>query len=499
MAAADGALTRAGFLAAGAVGGVATALALAGVAGRHAAGRRGLAGAEQARDGDDGSAAGDGVGDEAEAAAEGAAGETGETQVPITIAVASDPHFLSPRLTDHGACFESAIRSSDAKCMEYSEQIVDAFVAQVLAERPDAVAITGDLTYNGALESHQDMAAKLRGLVDAGIPVFVVAGNHDVNCEYAARFEGDERLGVASATPEQFAQIYADFGYAGALARDDASLSYVAELDAGDRGRLRLLFVDVNGVDEPGTVGASTLAWARDQLEAARADGVAVVSLTHQNLLDQAFVSKGYTIDNAADLLALYDELGVRFNLSGHLHCQHYAQSDSGLVDMATSALCVTPVQLARVRVSGLGAGGSASASAGEGARAGLGGARLDYETVPLDMRSWALAQPDASVSANPDLLDFPAYARDFFAHTSYDQVYAGAVGAGYDEASAAALAQYATDAVCLWFAGRLDTLERDVDCESEISAFSPMVGYFFAYSLDEHAPRNENIVSVAL
>jgi 3',5'-cyclic AMP phosphodiesterase CpdA len=417
-----------------------------------------------------------------------------EKSVPITIAVVSDPHFLSPRLTDHGECFERTIRASDAKCMEYSEQIVDALVSQVIGMHPDALVVTGDLTYNGALESHQDFADKLRLVAQAGTPVFVIPGNHDVNCASAARFEGDSYERVASASPEDFADMYADFGYSAAASRDDASLSYAARLDAGDRGCVRFLFIDVNGVDSPGSVPQSTLAWARQQLEEASASQEKVIGFSHQNLLDQSFVANGYTIDNADELLALYEEYGVRFNMSGHLHCQHYEQTDSGLTDAALSALCVTPVQFAVVRLSGLGDPNSLADDQGDSSAPAV-----EYATTSLDMRSWALAQTDPAVSSNPDLLDFDAYARDFFSHTAYDQLYQKAVDNGYAEDEADAIASYATDAICLWFAGRLDTFERNMNYENEISEISLMTGYFFTYSFDKNHPKNENTIHVNL
>ena len=54
---------------------------------------------------------------------------------PVTIAVATDLHYLSPLLTDHGAYFEQMIQNADGKVMEYSEELIDAFVRRSHVQR----------------------------------------------------------------------------------------------------------------------------------------------------------------------------------------------------------------------------------------------------------------------------------------------------------------------------------------------------------------------------
>ena len=99
----------------------------------------------------------------------------------LNIAVATDLHFLSSSLTDHGSAFEKYITNSDGKTMEYSEELVDAFLSEVIAEKPHVLVLTGDLTYNGEKQSHVDLSRKLQAVEDAGIQVCVIPGNHDMN------------------------------------------------------------------------------------------------------------------------------------------------------------------------------------------------------------------------------------------------------------------------------------------------------------------------------
>ena len=58
--------------------------------------------------------------------------------------------------------------------MEYCEEVTDAFIRQVIEEMPDALILSGDLTFNGEKASHVALAEKLSTIENAGIPVFPV-------------------------------------------------------------------------------------------------------------------------------------------------------------------------------------------------------------------------------------------------------------------------------------------------------------------------------------
>ena len=139
-----------------------------------------------------------------------AAGEEG----PQTrLMVASDLHYLSPSLTDHGSCFTELARNGDGKVMEYSQELVEAFVDTVLEKKPDALILTGDLTFNGARKSHEDLADKLARIEEAGIPVAVLSGNHDLWNKNAASFSGDRVTFEESVSAKEFKEIYFPFGF----------------------------------------------------------------------------------------------------------------------------------------------------------------------------------------------------------------------------------------------------------------------------------------------
>ena len=343
----------------------------------------------------------------------------------ITLIVATDIHYIAPELTDHGEYFERMIENSDGKVMEYIEELTDAFLSEVIARHPDALILSGDLTFNGARLSHEVLAEKLRSVANAGIPVLVIPGNHDLENEDAACFRGESFTRVENVTAEDFADIYHDLGPGQAVSSDSASLSYIVQIGPS----LRILMLDVNTTDSPDRVGKGTLAWVEDQLRAAASEGIKVIAVSHQNLYrHNPVIYQGYVIENADALLSLYEKYGVPVNLSGHLHCQHIVKGD--VCDIATSSLAVAPCQYGVITLS-------------DGV--------LDYGTVPVDVSSRAAEQG----STDPELLHFAEYAEAFFLRS-------GRTPIDDSEPDADSLTRFFGDLNLKYFAGRLDLVDPE-------------------------------------
>lgn len=149
---------------------------------------------------------------------------------------------------------------------------------QVIAEKPTALVLSGDITMNGEKINHKELAEKLHKVQDAGIPVLIIPGNHDINNPNAAVYFGDEKTSTDSVTPEEFYDIYHMYGYDQAISRDSASLSYVYQLD--ERNRLLMLdscqYEPKNLVE--GRIKAETLVWMDEQLKKAQEDGDADIA-----------------------------------------------------------------------------------------------------------------------------------------------------------------------------------------------------------------------------
>lgn len=77
-----------------------------------------------------------------------------EAEPELTIAVATDIHYLSPSLTDGGDYFLRSIAAGDGKPVHYIDEIVHAFCRQMHDEKPDYLILSGDLSFNGTETSH---------------------------------------------------------------------------------------------------------------------------------------------------------------------------------------------------------------------------------------------------------------------------------------------------------------------------------------------------------
>lgn len=338
---------------------------------------------------------------------------------PVKLIVTSDLHYIAPALTDHGSYFQDLIENADGKAVEYCEEITDAFVSQVIARKPDGLILSGDLTFNGARQSHEALVQKLQQVCDAGIPVFVIPGNHDIGNSMAAAFQRDGYTRVESVTPGEFSALYQPYGYGSALSKDPHSLSYTARLSPD----LLLLMIDVNAAERPGQLAEGTLDWVEDQLDAAEKDGMRVLSVSHQNLLQHnPGFAAGFVMDGNDRLLELLERYGVLCHFSGHMHLQHIARSANGLHEIATSSLLVSPLQYGVLHL---------EETTGQ------------YQTSQVEVPT-----------------EIGAYAKTFFWDTAYRQAQM-ALG---DLPNASGMAAYFADLNAAYFAGRMDTVEYDTD-----------------------------------
>ncbi len=354
---------------------------------------------------------------------------------PLKLIHATDIHYISPKLTDNGSYFTNMVENSDGKVMLAIEALADDFITQTLAEAPDAVVLSGDLTFNGAYQSHLDLIEKLTVLTDAGIAVYAMPGNHDLNCSYAASFSGDGYTLVDSITPDEFRTLYAPFGYASEqlIAADTTSLSYMVLLSDTQA----LLFVDVNGSGLTGVLADETLAWVEGQLIAAKEAGLQVIAVSHQNLLDHStMLTFGYTIIQVAPLLALYEAYGVCCNLSGHVHMQHIATSEGGVADLATGALSVYNNHYAVLSWDD---------------------AAVSYQTIPLEMPLWG--ETEQAVATQYET--FAEYSAAFFQGGHSFHV-ADALADFATAEEIAAIQAWILETNAYYFAGRRDLMTKD-------------------------------------
>ena len=231
------------------------------------------------------------------------------------IAVLTDTHVIAPELYESDSQAWQNKLASDRKLLDYSQRIFDYLVDKFKSgeDKPDLLLLTGDLTKDGELLSHQYVAGRLKELKAAGVKVYVIPGNHDIDNSSAESYNGATTTKVESVTSEGFASLYADYGYSNTT-RDPNSLSYAAEPVEG----LMLIGID----SHTGALPSGTLDWVCKQAQKAYNEGKQVIAMMHHPLFPHIlgadmYVSSATVADYATVRNSLADA-GVRVVLSGH-------------------------------------------------------------------------------------------------------------------------------------------------------------------------------------
>lgn len=322
---------------------------------------------------------------------------------PLTLMLASDLHYLSPRINDNGSAFQAMSLNADGKAMLYSEEVVDCLIDTALAEKPEALLLSGDLTFNGEKASHEDLTKKLQKLVDKGIKVLAIPGNHDLNEPNALAYQGETMKATPSIDETTFRSLYGPISYQNAYSKDPTSLSYAYKL----RNDLYVLCLDSETVIK-GYFDEDGFPWLEALLKEAKQTNAKVISMTHESLNVQNDRFEDSALLNRARITPLYKTYGVSINLSGHLHLQHEKDFE-GIHDIATSSLMVSPNHYATLQ---------ATASS------------FSYQTHPLGVEAWAAKKG----SKDPNLLAFSAYSSAYFNDNSARRVTSRLKDSAYSE-----------------------------------------------------------------
>lgn len=310
-----------------------------------------------------------------------------QSQAPVSIVIASDTHYLSP--TYRGEYFKEPLAMFDGKLIHYSPEYFDAFLAEVVEKHPQVLILSGDITLNGSLKSHEEVVKKLEAVQATGIDVLVIPGNHDVHST-AGDYTPEEPVVVENASSEDFMKLYESFGPAQAISRDENTFSYIYEVTPF----LRLLMIDTNCLSK-GSVHPNTLTWIETQLKEAKKAGADVIAVTHQNLhIHNELLYFTYQLYNADELLALYEKYDVKLNLSGHIHVQ------SIVSDATAPGTTVPEVAVGALSICGTPYG-----------ELTYNGKEISYKTVKTDVSTYAATQG----WTDENLLDFNNYSTWYF------------------------------------------------------------------------------------
>ena len=312
----------------------------------------------------------------------------------VNFAILSDIHYFA----------ESSMGYTDEDKQEFNEimlmnnsttglipYLTDAAMANITAMalrgEIDFLLLPGDLTRNAEKAAHEELAARLAEFESqTGVPVYVINGNHDINNQRAMYYDGYELVSVKKnpelradldTTPEEFEEIYKDFGYSAEggyynrykskAENSEGSLSYA--IDVSDNYRLiaidsQLYSADAtdSGENEQETAGYVTeahLEWILDECAKAKADGKTIIGMCHTNTIPHFetevdlfdnFVLRGW--EKFADAVA---DAGMHYTVSGHVHMQDVASyvNDNGetITDIVTTSLLSYPNQFRTVNM----------------------------------------------------------------------------------------------------------------------------------------------------
>ena len=270
--------------------------------------------------------------------------------------VFSDPHIYDPALGTTGKEFEAYI-AADRKLLRESPEILEAAIANIKNENAGFVLVPGDLTKDGERSSHDLAASYLSQLEAAGKKVYVVPGNHDIQNGHSYKYVGDTKQRVPNITPDEFVKIYNEFGFKEALYRDPASLSYVAEPQAGlwllalDSCRYKENIEDKESVTD-GKFSPQTLQWIEEMLGKAAKDNKPVIVMMHHGIMEHYVGQQKnygeYIVDDHPQISKLFATYNARLVFTGHYHAQditvaQYPETKKFVFDVETGSLVTYP------------------------------------------------------------------------------------------------------------------------------------------------------------
>lgn len=405
------------------------------------------------------------------------------TTSDVSIVVSSDLHFLSNKTVSADSYMKRPQYDGDGRIIVYNEELIDAFIAEMLLIKPDCVVITGDLTFNGAYINHLELSLKLDTLVKAGIRVLVVPGNHDLNRNDSVNYLTIGYEPIQTTTSKDFYKIYYNCGYGNAISKDEDSLSYVYQISED----LLILMLDsclyTDGQNHltrtSGEIKTSTMQFVENVLENAKKNDVEVIVASHHNLFQHSeLFTSGYQLNNHHEIMTILEKNAVKLYLSGHMHIQHIENNDN-ITEILTSSLAITPHQYGKINYQP--------------------NKSFSYQTKVVNVDDYY----QQLESSNSDLLNFAEYSANFFEKSSYDKTYNGIMFEDsnlYEYAAAAATIQAILNPS--YFAGTTYLVVDKVRDNPDYGIFfskKNMFNYRYIKSIIESGNRNHTQVTIDL
>lgn len=216
-----------------------------------------------------------------------------------------------------------------------STAIVNSCLEQAKAQNADFVMISGDLTRSGTEQEHRYVAKLLDDFQKkTGMPIFVISGNHD----------------YYNSTPSEFKEYYNELGYKNALAVDDVTASYTADLPKN----YRLIAIDSNNPGKDGDgVDERLLNWVDAQVQKAHEDGKEIIAMMHhpliQHIVLHKIILKDFILRDSENVAEMFCNWGIQYVYTGHEHgndIKRYVGKNRNVVyDILTTSLTSYPLE----------------------------------------------------------------------------------------------------------------------------------------------------------
>ena len=275
---------------------------------------------------------------------------------PLEAVVLTDTHYYSKKNWVDGDPFAFP-PAREQLFRRGSEEILRYVFDEICSEgMPQIVLISGDLTNNGEVTSHEEMRELLCELKRRGKRVYVTTATHDFRGEGVSYgFDKDnKKVDVPAFRREDLRTFYREFGMDEAVSVHAPSMCYAVDLTP----EYRLLALnDDKGYDHAGFTD-ECFDWIRQQAEEAKRHGQFLIAMTHHPVLSPSplyrLIASGDLLENGETRAKQFADLGIPVMFTGHSHIHNIScvTSDSGntFYDVSTSAVVGFPPNYRTVR-----------------------------------------------------------------------------------------------------------------------------------------------------
>ena len=269
----------------------------------------------------------------------------------------TDLHYYANEVIGSYGKYYELREMVDQKCVDKSGAIIDSAFDTIAEDKEtEIVLISGDLTYDGEVQSHDALVKKLADLKSKGKRVYVTFATHDFHME-AKKFTDDGEYFLPKYTRDELREKYADFGFNEAIAEHKESYSYCVQLTEDTR---LLALNDDGDCEEFCGYYNDLLQWIKLQVEDANRAGCKIFAMTHHPVLEPSPI---YPLFFHRNMLGGYEftapylaDLGIEYIFVGHTHIHDInsltTKNGNKMYQINTAALSAYPLAYRKINFS---------------------------------------------------------------------------------------------------------------------------------------------------